>query len=204
MPLGRLHRWMSACAVPPESAVSFFCAGQRRQRASLVTCFTAELCNIFPARPSGAFGCRSRVGLMPCILLGPRGGSPAAALTRFLRRGGLFAETAVVGVKVPLTWDERLRTVTAPVLLEMGDPELTTLGVIDPDHLGDRQRSSPSNPVECRIVRPLYRHPQSHLSSAPPQLWPDHGRARRLPGRCQATTKLQVPVRAGPGATAQP
>ena len=39
------------------------------------------------------------------------------------------------GVKVLLTWDERLRTVVAPVLLEMSHPELSTLRVIDPDHL---------------------------------------------------------------------
>lgn len=46
-----------------------------------------------------------------------------------------LAETAAAGVKVLLTWDERLRTVVAPMLLEMSHPELSTLRVIDPDHL---------------------------------------------------------------------
>ncbi|MBB5808826.1 GNAT superfamily N-acetyltransferase/predicted nucleic acid-binding protein [Saccharothrix ecbatanensis] len=47
-----------------------------------------------------------------------------------------IAETAAAGVKVFLTWDERLRTTIVPLLLEMNtDPELSGLRVIDPDHL---------------------------------------------------------------------
>lgn len=46
-----------------------------------------------------------------------------------------LAETAAAGVRVFLTWDDRLRHVIAPVVNRIELPELAQLRVLDPDHL---------------------------------------------------------------------
>lgn len=46
-----------------------------------------------------------------------------------------LAETAAAGVRVFLTWDDRLRHEIAPVINRIELPELAQLRVLDPDHL---------------------------------------------------------------------
>lgn len=46
-----------------------------------------------------------------------------------------IAETAAAGVRVFVTWDNRLRNVIGPIVARIDRPELKELRIIDPDHL---------------------------------------------------------------------